>query len=462
MSSNAGLAAPSAADGRMANIVDIKNFIDERPISAFQWFLVAMCFFVVVADGMDVAIMGFVTPSILQEWGISRPVFGIVISAAPFGLVLGALVAGPSSDRFGRKIVLIVSILAFGILTIVAAYASSPTEMAILRLLAGMGMGAAMPNATTLLSEYAPQRRRSLMITIMFTGFNLGSAVIGFAAGYLIPLHGWRSVMFLGGAVPLALVPVLALFLPESARWLALRGAASNRIAATLGRVTGFRFSGGETFVSVEPPVQARKPIGVLFSQGYAATTIALWVTYFMGLMVIYLLTGWLPTMMKDAGLSISTAANVTAMFQIGGTIGAILVGWAMDKVRPALVIAAAYVGGGLCVLAVSQLGVLSAALTALVFAAGFCMSGAQTGLNAFAPGCYPTMARATGVSWMLGIGRFGSILGSFVGGALLGLGWGFSAILALLAIPALCAAIAIASTRVGSAGAATTEAAAH
>ena len=461
MPGSTGVVPPSATEGQMANTINIKSFIDERPISAYQWFLVALCFVVVVADGMDVAIMGFVTPSILQEWGISAPVFGIVISAAPFGLVIGALVAGPSSDRFGRKIVLTISLLIFGLLTIAAAYAASPTQMAVLRLLAGMGMGAAMPNTTTLLSEYAPQRRRSLMITVMFTGFNFGSGIIGFAAGYLIPTYGWRSVLLLGGAVPLALVPLLALFLPESARWLALHGAASGRIAAVLGRVTGYRFSGDETFVSVEPPVQARKPISVLFSQGYGVTTVALWITYFMGLMVIYLLTGWLPTMMKGAGLSISTAANVTAMFQIGGTIGAILVGWAMDKARPALVIAAAYLGGGLCVLAVSQLGVLSAALAAVVFAAGFCMSGAQTGLNAYAPGCYPTMARATGVSWMLGMGRFGSILGSFVGGALLGLGWGFSAILALLAIPAVLAAVAIASTRLGSGGMAT-EAAAH
>src|SRR3954452_11858360 len=229
MPGSASYAAPSGTEGHRSNTIDIKSFIDERRISAFQWFLVAMCFFVVVADGMDVAIMGFVTPSILQEWDISRPAFGIVISAAPFGLVIGALVAGPSSDRFGRKIVLVVSVFLFGALTLATAFASSPTEMAILRLLAGMGMGAAMPNASTLLSEYAPLRRRSLMITIMFTGFNLGSAAIGFAAAYLIPQYGWRSVLILGGIVPLLLVPLLILFLPESARLLALRGAASKQ-----------------------------------------------------------------------------------------------------------------------------------------------------------------------------------------------------------------------------------------
>ena len=452
-----------ASDAQQAaGTVDIKSFIDGRPISAYQWLLVALCFLVIAADGMDVAIMGFVTPSILQEWDISRPAFGIVISAAPFGLVIGALVAGPSSDRFGRKPVLVTSVLVFGVLTLLAAYASTPTEMAILRLLAGTGMGAAMPNATTLLSEYAPQRRRSLMITVMFTGFNLGSAGIGFAAGYLIPLHGWRSVLVLGGVVPLLLVPLLLLFLPESARLLALRGAASARIGAVLGRVTRHRFSGSETFVSNEPPLSTRKPIGVLFSRGYGVTTVSLWVTYFMGLLVIYLLTGWLPTIMRDAGLPITTAANVTALFQIGGTVGAVVVGWAMDKARPALVIGAAYLGGSLFILALSQLGVLSAGLAALVFSAGFCMSGGQTGLNAYAPGCYPTVARATGVSWMLGMGRFGSIFGSAVGGALLGAGWGFNAIFAALAVPAVCAAVAIGATQLRRASTAGTEAAAH
>jgi len=462
MASNAGFAAPSSTGRQLANTVDIKAFIDERPISAFQWFLVAMCFLVVVADGMDVAIMGFVTPSILKEWDISRPAFGLVISAAPFGLVIGALVAGPSSDRFGRKPVLIASILLFGLLTLAAAYASSPIEMAALRLLAGMGMGAAMPNATTLISEYAPQRRRSLMITVMFTGFNVGSAAIGFAAAYLIPEYGWRSVLVLGGVVPLLLVPVLALYLPESARLLALHGATSQKIAATLGRVTGHRFSGDKIFVSVEPPVQTRTPIGVLFAREYSATTVALWVTYFMGLLVIYLLTSWLPTIITDAGLPISMAVKVTAMFQVGGTLGAIVVGWTMDRARPAIVIAVAYLGGGLCIFALSQIGVLSAVLAVLIFSAGFCMSGAQTGLNAFAPGCYPTMARATGVSWMLGMGRFGSIFGSYIGGTLLGLGWGFGAIFAALAVPAVCAAIAIAATQFSRASTATAEAAAH
>ncbi|WP_028217391.1 MFS transporter [Paraburkholderia oxyphila] len=428
--------------------IDIKSFIDERPISAWQWLLVALCCLVVVADGMDVAIMGFVAPSIIHDWAISRPAFGLVMSAAPIGLVIGALAAGPSADRFGRKPVLILSVFLFGILTIATSRAASPVQMAVLRLLTGIGLGAAMPNTTTLLAEYAPQRKRALMITLMFTGFNLGSALIGFVAGWLIPVHGWRAVLVFGGALPLVLIPLQVWLLPESARLLAVRGAQPARVGKVLGRVCGVRFTGDEVFVSNEPPLPTRKPIGVLLSQGYGFMTVMLWVTYFMGLLVIYLLTGWLPTLIKDAGLTVTTAANVTAMFQIGGTIGAIAVGWLMDKVRPAPVIGAAYLGGAVCVLGLAWIGALSSSLALLVFAAGFCMSGAQTGLNAYAPGRYPTVARATGVSWMLGMGRFGSIFGSAVGGALLGLGWEFGAILAMLAVPATLAAIAIVLTQ--------------
>ncbi|BBQ01615.1 MFS transporter (plasmid) [Burkholderia sp. SFA1] len=424
--------------------IDIKAFIDERPISAYQWLLVALCFLIVMADGMDVAIMGFVAPSIIADWHISRPAFGLVMSAAPIGLVIGALAAGPASDRVGRKWVLITSVFLFGVFTIATAFTNSPASMAALRLLTGIGLGAAMPNTTTLLSEYAPQRKRALLITVMFTGFNLGSALIGFVAGWLIPAHGWRSVLIFGGALPLVLIPLQIWLLPESARLLAVRGATPARIGKVLGRVCGARFDGTHTFVSNEPPLPTKKPIGVLFSQGYGLMTAALWVTYFMGLLVIYLLTGWLPTLMKDAGLTVTAAANVTAMFQIGGTIGAIIVGWVMDKQRPAPVISAAYLGGAVCVLGLAWIGALSSSLAVLVFAAGFCMSGAQTGLNAFAPGRYPTVARATGVSWMLGMGRFGSIFGSAFGGALLGLGWEFGAILAMLAVPATLAAVAI------------------
>ena len=435
---------------QLAPTLNVREFINSRPLSRNQWWLVVLCFLIVAVDGMDVAIMGFIAPSILAEWHISRPAFGIVMGAAPIGLALGALFAGSSSDWFGRRKVLLLSVLGFGLCTLFTAFARTPTEMALLRLLTGLGLGAAMPNATTLLSEYVPERRRAFLVAIMFTGFNLGSAMVGFAAAALIPAFGWQSVLVMGGALPLLLLPMLFFFLPESARFMVTRGYTAGQISKVLAKVSQSALHGVQEFISGEAAVGARQPLAVLFHQGFRLRTITLWVTYFMGLLVIYLTTSWLPTMMKDAGMSVDRAANVTAMFQLGGTVGALLVGWLMDRMNPNKVIAGAYILGAVALVVMGLNGLMSASIVALVVAVGFCLSGAQTGLNGFAPGCYPTMARATGVSWMLGVGRLGSIMGSSIGGLLLSLGWGFEGIFTVLAVPAVLAGLAILLNRRG------------
>lgn len=413
-------------------------------MSARQWVLTVLCFVIVLADGMDVAIMGFVAPSIIGEWGISRASFGFVMGAAPIGLAIGAILAGSSSDWFGRRRVLLASVFAFGVLTLLTASSSNPTEMAALRFMTGLGLGAAMPNTTTLLSEYVPERFKSVVIATMFTGFNLGSALIGFAAAALIQPHGWQSVLIFGAAIPLALFVALCFLLPESARYMVVRNAPHERIRAVLSRISGTDLSRYTEFTLKEEAVAVKQPFAVLFTPAFALRTFTLWVTYFMGLLVIYLTTSWLPTMIKDAGMTIDRAANVTAMFQLGGTIGAIFVGWAMDRFGANRAIAVAYGLGAIALLSLGAGGLQSPWLAAIVAVVGFCMSGGQTGLNAFAPGCYPTMARATGVSWMLGVGRLGSILGSSIGGVLLSQGWAFGGIFSTLAIPACLAAAAI------------------
>jgi AAHS family 4-hydroxybenzoate transporter-like MFS transporter len=424
--------------------LDIRSFIDERRMSANQWALVVLGFLIVAMDGMDVAIMGFVAPSITGEWHVSRPEFGFVMGAAPIGLAIGAIFAGSSSDWIGRRKVLLGSVLGFGLLTIATAYTTSLQSMAVVRLLAGLGLGAAMPNTSTLLTEYVPVRNRSFIVATMFTGFNFGSGIIGFVAASLIPAYGWQSVLLFGGIVPLVMLPVLFLFLPESARFMAARGFDPDSIRKVLARVCKADLGGINSFETREAAPATKQPLAVLFAKGYALRTASLWITYFMGLLVIYLTTSWLPTMMKDAGIPISRAAQVTGLFQIGGTVGAIVVGFLMDKLLPNRAIALSYFLGGISLILLGTGGVESAYLALLVAIVGFFLSGGQTGLNAFAPNCYPTIARATGTSWMLGVGRLGSILGSSIGGLLLATGWGFGSIFVGLAIPAALAALAI------------------
>ena len=424
--------------------LDVRAHINNRKMSPYQWLLLGLCFLIVATDGMDVAIMGFLAPDIIREWGISRAAFGVVMSAAPIGLAVGALLVGPMSDKYGRKKLLMVSVAWFGLFSIFSAFAPDVVTLSVLRFLTGLGLGAAMPNTTTLLSEYVPERSRSALIAFMFTGFNLGSALVGFGAAALLPEHGWRTVLIVGGAIPLACLPFYLLLVPESVRFLVVRKFPAERIGRTLRRVVGGEVPEGIAFTISEPQVTGSQPGKILLSPAYRGITLSLWGTYFMGLLVIYLLSGWLPTLIKDAGLPIERAANITALFQLGGTLGALIVGYFMDRMAPNRVIAAAYMAGAVFILFLASGSVTSSSFAAFVMLAGFCMSGAQTGLNAFAPSCYPTVVRATGVSWMLGVGRFGSILGSFAGGVLLSLGWGFSSVIAVLAIPACIAALFI------------------
>jgi AAHS family 4-hydroxybenzoate transporter-like MFS transporter len=264
------------------------------------------------------------------------------------------------------------------------------------------------------------------------------------AAG-LIPHFGWQSVFVVGGVMPLALAVVLVLVLPESARFLIVKQRPMAQIQAVVRRIAPGADVGVTRFTVPEEGLNKPKSsLHGIFTPQLAAGTLMLWSTYFFGLVVIYLLTSWLPTLMGQVGFSISTAAWVTACFQLGGTAGALLVGWAMDHFRrPHTVLALTYVLAALFIFIVGRASGNAALLAVAVLAGGFFMSGAQTPLAALSAAFYPTQVRATGISWMMGIGRFGSILGAGIGGQLLPLG--FEAIFALLAIPALIAAFAVA-----------------
>ncbi len=424
-----------------AGPINVAGFIDDRPISGLQWRILALCFLIVLLDGWDTAAIGFVAPSIMSEWGLAKTLFGPVLSAAMFGLAAGALLGGPISDRIGRKAVLVASVIAFGGFSVLCGYAHNAVELTVLRFLTGLGLGAAMPNTTTLVSEYVPARSKAFLLTLMFTGFTLGSGLGGFAASWLIPNLGWRSVLIVGGVLPLLLVPLLVSVLPESVRFLVLRGGQGERIARTLSRIGGLPLSAQSSFVLVEPRVEARRSVRSLFSAGFVALTSRLWLTYFMGLLIIYLLTGWLPTLMRDAGFSSERAAFITGIFQIGGSIGSVGIGWVMDRVDRRLVVGLSYAIGAACVLTLGFVSIAPGLFSVVLLLSGLFLSGAQTGMNALAPMSYPTAMRATGASWMLGIGRCGGITGSLIGGPLLAMGLSTGNLFSLLAIPAAIAA---------------------
>src|SRR6478735_8044183 len=217
--------------------VNIQTFLNEQRFSGFQWLVFALCFLVVLLDGFDTAAIGFVAPSLLKEWGVSRPALGPVLSAALFGLATGAFAAGPLADRLGRKLVLTAAVAVFGLGCGASALAADLEQLTVLRFITGLGLGAAMPNAVTLMGEYCPDQRRAMLTNTMFCGFPLGAAFGGFLAAWMIPLWGWRSVLVLGGITPLVLMALLLLLLPESVRYMVAKHQPLERIRRVLSRI---------------------------------------------------------------------------------------------------------------------------------------------------------------------------------------------------------------------------------
>lgn len=447
--------------------VDVQAFIDEQAFSPFQWTILVLCFLVVAADGFDTAAVGFIAPSLVQQWGVARASLGPVMSAALVGLGIGALAAGPCADRIGRKTVLVLSVFFFGVWSLAAARASSIESLTVLRFFTGLGLGAAMPNAVTLMSEYAPARIRAVAVNAMFCGFSCGLAIGGVTSAWLIPHFGWPSVLVAGGVGPIALTVLLILLLPESVQFLAIHKQADQRIARILQRIAPQSRFDGCRFVAVdaragfvgstsdagnaggasnanEPgsrPMRSQWALAVVLSSRYRFGTLMLWLAYFMGLLIYYLLTNWLPTLFKDTGFSGEKAALMTSLFPLGGVLGNLCVGWIMDRFAGHRVVAMTYVLVGVLVLLVGQGVGHQIWLGTLIFLTGTVATSAVTSMSALAASFYPTRARATGVAWMLGIGRIGGVAGALVGAMLMGFGWQFGAVFSLLAVPAIIAA---------------------
>ncbi|NMF95816.1 MFS transporter [Aromatoleum toluolicum] len=424
--------------------VDVQSFIDHQAFSGFQWLIFVLCFLIVLLDGFDTAAIGYIAPSLIQEWGVTKPDLAPVLSAALFGLAGGALVSGPLADRVGRRLVLNVAVLVFAVASLVSAFAADLQSLTVLRFLTGLGLGAAMPNAVTLISEYSPTKRRALITTAMFSGFPLGAALGGFLAAWMIPQFGWRSVLVLGGIAPIALVAVMLIWLPESVRYMVAKGVSTDRIRAVLGRISAAA-AGARSFCLTETVAVAdgKSGLGVVLSRSRVVGSVMLWLAYFMGLVIFYALINWMPILFKEAGLDPKTATLISALFPLGGC-AAVFVGWLMDRFNGNRIVAIAYALTAVSVYSIGQVVGNVGALVVVVFLAGTMMNAAQVSMPALAATFYPTQGRATGVAWMLGIGRFGGIAGSFLVAELARRKLGFSEVFMVVAIPGLLATTAL------------------
>jgi AAHS family 4-hydroxybenzoate transporter-like MFS transporter len=434
--------AISKGEARASPSIEVIDFIDNQPVGGFHVRLLLTCAAVLFLDGFDTQAMGYVAPALAKEWELGKAALGPVFSAGLFGLMIGALVFGPLADRIGRKTIIIGSTLAFGLGALVTAVVQDVNTLLIVRFLTGLGLGGAMPNVIAMTSEFNPHRRRATMVMITFCGFSVGAALGGLLAADLIPRFGWRSVFIVGGVAPLVMVPILALRLPESVRFLALKGNASARVAELLRRIDPKAAFTSDTAFVVQETHLSGLPVAHLFREGRTAVTLLLWVVFFMSLLDLYFLANWLPTVLNDRGASVSQAVVIGSMLQVGGVAGTFALGSLIDRFS-FRALALVYFAAVFAVGAIGHLGHSTALVTIAIFAAGFCIVGGQIAANALAASFYPTSVRATGVGWALGIGRIGSIVGPVVGGVLLEQKWSAASVFMAAAAAALCAALA-------------------
>ncbi|HGN9373077.1 TPA: MFS transporter [Citrobacter pasteurii] len=424
--------------------VNIQQAIDDSRFSRFHWVIIVLGFLVLAIDGFDTAAMGYIAPTLSADWGIKKQDLGPVLSAALLGLSFGALLAGPISDRMGRKRVLVFSCLFFGLASLGTAYAETLNMLTFWRFLTGLGLGAAMPNAITLVSEFAPKRCRSMAINTMYCGFPLGAAGGGVISSWLIPSYGWHSVLLAGAIAPLALTVLLVLFLPESVKYLVHRGKEIAHIKRIAQRFMSGSLAQVTQFYLEEDRVAVKKgSVAQLFSMPWLPGTLMLWMTYFMGLVIYYVLLSWMPTLMLGMGYPLAESAWLTSLFTFGGTAGILLAGWLMDRWEAHKVVSLGFMLTMLFALALGFEHNHIVLFGALIFLMGITMNGAQSGLQTLAATFYPTHCRATGIAWMQGVGRFGGVAGTMMSAQLLSLQWQADSILMFLSLPALVAAAA-------------------
>ena len=429
--------------------INVRQFIDERPISRYQILVAVLTCLIVMFDGLDLTIMAFCAPEIIRDWGISKPSMAPVFGAVFFGLAAGAATAGPISDRYGRKVVLPAAVFLFGLFTLLAATAQGTTPLIIMRALSGVGLGAAIPNAVALMSEFAPKARRNMLVTIIFSGFTLGASGAGLVAAWLIPAFGWKGALAAAGAMPMIAAVFLLLVLPESPVFLAAKGKGQDRIRKTLRKIapdaTIPEFS---RFTTDKAPEAHKGAIRLIFTSKYRLTSIMLAVSYFMGLLTTYLLGNWLPVLSRDAGFNMNQAVILLTLYTLAGPVGGIVLGAVMDRTKPAIVVSTTFALVALMLASISVAPKNMLVTSTLICVLGLFLHGTNTALNALASSSFPVESGSTGVSFMHAVGRFGAISSAFVGGVMLGFGWGLADVVLALAVPMLVGCVAMFTLR--------------
>lgn len=350
---------------------------------------IAVCLVVAILEGFDIQSAGMAAPRLAPALGLTPDQIGLFFSANSLGMLIGAYLGGWLSDRAGRKSVLIASVLVFGLGSIATGLSAELAMLSLARLVTGLGLGAALPALIAIVAEHNPDRARRA-VAIMYAGTPVGGALAGLSSHLLAD---WRSIFFVGGALPVLIVPVLVILLTEP-----------RDDAATMTAPAG-------------------GPLPALFGNGLAARTSLLWAAFFGGMLALYLLLNWTPMLLAGKDFPPSQIAAFQATVNIAGAVMVLLLANALDGPRFGAIGAGAFVltAVSLCALSIARPDMATAVAIAAFLGSGLLV--AQSALYAVAPRIYPAAQRGTGVGAAVGAGRFGAIAGPLLAGQLLGAG---------------------------------------
>lgn len=416
--------------------VDAKALIDDRPLGGYRLWILFLCFLSCVVDGYDVQVIGVALPGIREGLHLQPAALGVILTGGQIGVMLGAFLLGPLSDRIGRKRVLLAAAFTFGIFSLATAWATTVNEIAAFRLLAGLGLGGIVPAAMAYGAEYAPQRFKATVTTLMWMALPVGGSIVGFSAVWLVPNYGWQSLFVVAGILPLVLVIALVGSMPESLAYLCSRGdnqAAMHRIAA---RIDASLPADATLFLSEKklPGV----PLVQLFKEGRAMGTILVWLIFFLSFFLMIFMVSWVPTFIRMTNGSTTAAGTSLGMWNIGSLIATALIGRLIDRFGYYRVLIPAFA----VIAAVTWLlgALVTAPVTVVILCiatVGFFVGGSNSGLMALASTSYPVAIRSTGVGAAYAIGgRTGALVGPLLAAFLLQFGWGPSAICYVMGTP--------------------------
>jgi AAHS family benzoate transporter-like MFS transporter len=428
--------------------IDIHKIADGATFNRFHFSLLLWCAIIIICDGYDLAVAGIAVPSIMKDMGVTAQNAGFMVSSALFGMMFGAITLGTLADRIGRRRATAICIALFSVFTAAAGFTHDPYVFSALRFMAGLGIGGVMPNVVAQMTEYSPRKIRATMVTLMFSGYAVGGMLAAILGKGLIEQYGWQSV-FLAAGIPVLLIPFVLKSMPESMPFLVRQGRLDELKATLLRLDPSCRFQAGDNY---ELPLVDRAsgaPVGKLFHDGRAFSTIMFWIAFFMCLFMVYALSSWLTKLMAGAGYSLGSALTFVLVLNFGAVIGAVGGGWLADRFHIKAVLVAMY---ALAAVSITLLGyqVSTPVLFLLVGLAGASTIGTQIVTYAYAGQFYPSAIRSTGIGWASGVGRSGAILAPIVIGTLVGMALPLQQNFIAIAIPAVVAMIAVSLIRHG------------